>query len=1254
MKKTMNFHETDVIPYTASPVPAHPEVWVFAPHPDDEVYGCGGAIALHAQAGHKVRVVILTDGAGQGSSPTAREQESRAAAAVLGVEELQFWALPDRSLRFGHELVARILEALGTSGAAAACTVYAPSLWEAHPDHRATALSVAEALRRLDHTGALLFYEVSAPLRANRLLDIGSVWERKRDAMAAFASQEQVFPYSETVAGLNRYRALTVQPGGYAEAYEEVSADDQRAGRVFYAAPALSVNAPLRRGEALELPLVSVLVRTTGRASLQRAIQSALNQTYARVEVVMVDARGSAEPVAVPADDRVRRVAPGRALSRAEAANAALDAALGDWLIFLDDDDWFHPDHVERLVAAATQGTERMAYTGVECVDAEGRALADAHFSVDYRPRELCFGNFVPIHAALFARELVAQGCRFDPQFDIYEDWDFWLQVEQKTAFRFVPGYSAVYQIAHGGGTGVRADAAQSGDATRRIYAKWRLQLTPDVFEELVRRNLQRREYAIRERDARHALTHANEVMAQVRNELALTHQALGHKEAERQALEADRDRVAVAAVEQNRRDKGLLWELQTDLRERDNALHGQTQKARAQETLANHFRVAQAAAIRERDQARAHVEQLLHSTSWRVTAPLRAVGTMRLRVRDAVAYRGWIGTIRHALNVLRYRGAAYAWRKLRGRTETEVTRSQNYQQWVEQFDTVDGPVRARLAQEFEALQAALFSQGRTAPFFSIVMPVYNTRESDLRAAVASVQAQVYTHWELCICDDASPEPHVAPLLAELAKADNRIKVVRLEKNSHIAEATNRAIALATGQFVAFLDHDDALAPHALLRVAQRLQQEPGLKFMYSDEDKINQAGERVDPYFKTDYNLGLLRSHNYTCHFCVVDAQLVRKVGGLRTEYNGAQDYDLALRVVDALQDKHIGHLPHVLYHWRMAPGSTATGHDAKSYAYVAAQRAIQEHLKRRQLKGEVLPVERAPGMHRIRFTLPETPPLVSIVIPTRNGLDLMRMCLDSLRKTNYPNYEVIVVDNGSDDPAALEFLAERQTAGQIQVLRDDSPFNFSALNNNAVHKLAKGEFVLLMNNDIEIIQPEWLSEMVGVALEPGVGCVGSMLWYPNGRIQHAGVIMVCGVAGHAHKNMPKGSSGYFGRAAIAQDYLGVTGACLLVRRSIYDEVGGLDEGIAVAFNDVDFCLRVHAAGYRNVWTPFAELVHHESVTRGYENTPEKIARFEKEVVILRSRWHALLEADPFLNPNLSSQSEGFELGWPPRRVTP
>jgi glycosyltransferase involved in cell wall biosynthesis len=541
-------------------------------------------------------------------------------------------------------------------------------------------------------------------------------------------------------------------------------------------------------------------------------------------------------------------------------------------------------------------------------------------------------------------------------------------------------------------------------------------------------------------------------------------------------------------------------------------------------------------------------------------------------------------------------------------------------------------------------------------PLVSIVVPVYDAPERWLRRAIESVREQTYPHWELCLADDASPAPHVRAVLEEAAAADPRIKVVFREDNGHISAASNSALALATGDWIALLDHDDELAPDALYRVAAELIQNPDTDLVYSDEDKISEEGVRSTPYFKPDFLPDLLLGQNFICHLAVYRASLVRELGGFRLGYEGSQDWDLALRVVERTSPERIRHIPRVLYHWRTIAGSTALLLSEKSYPVEAARKALTDHLARTAQPAELVPV---PGGHwRIKHRLPEPAPLVSLVIPTRNGLRLLRQCVESiLAKTTYRTFEILVVDNGSDDPETLAWLreiaSEESTSDRpaIRVLRDDRPFNYSALNNAAVAH-ARGEFVALINNDLEVISPDWLEEMLSQAARPGVGCVGAMLYYPDDTIQHAGVVLgIGGVAGHAFKRFPRGGEGVFNRARLVQNYSAVTAACLVVRKSTYEQVGGLGEKkLAVAFNDVDFCLKVRAAGYRNVWTPFAELYHHESASRGLEDTPEKHVRFRSEIETMLERWGDLLRADPAYNPNLTLEHEDFSIEPRPR----
>jgi len=387
-------------------------------------------------------------------------------------------------------------------------------------------------------------------------------------------------------------------------------------------------------------------------------------------------------------------------------------------------------------------------------------------------------------------------------------------------------------------------------------------------------------------------------------------------------------------------------------------------------------------------------------------------------------------------------------------------------------------------------------------------------------------------------------------------------------------------------------------------------------------------------------------------CHLSVYKTEILRKIGGFREGLEGSQDYDLTLRCIEQINSSQIIHIPRVLYHWRMHQNSAAQNVDAKPYAYSAAESAIHEHLVR---KGVSAQAERLKGRswYRVRYTLPETAPLVTLIIPTFNSLHRLRHCLSSmLEKTDYPNYEILIIDNGSDDPQTLAYFDSIGSDLRLRILRDDSPFNYSAINNRAVHA-TRGDLIGLVNDDIEVINREWLTEMVSMALQSGVGAVGARLWYPNNTLQHGGVILGLGkvAAGHSHKHLPKGHPGYFGRAILQQSFSAVTAACLVVRRSVYLEVGGFEEeNLKVAFGDVDFCLRLREAGYRNVWTPYAEAYHHESATRGYEDTPEKQARFASEVQYMQERWGSLLLNDPAYSPNLTLEREDFSYAWPPR----
>ncbi|MDQ6809082.1 MAG: glycosyltransferase family 2 protein [Verrucomicrobiota bacterium] len=568
-----------------------------------------------------------------------------------------------------------------------------------------------------------------------------------------------------------------------------------------------------------------------------------------------------------------------------------------------------------------------------------------------------------------------------------------------------------------------------------------------------------------------------------------------------------------------------------------------------------------------------------------------------------------------------------------------------DYEKWISRYDTQSRRDRASIRRHI-----ASFAR---RPRFSVLLPAFNSDARWLRRAIASVRAQLYPDWELCVVDDASTDPQVWALLCRAARRDARIKAHRRDLNGHICAASNDALELATGEFVALLDHDDELAPTALYYAAERINREPALKLLYSDEDKLDRAGRRCDPHFKSDWNPDLLRSQNYVSHLGFYDRALVLGLGGFRAGFEGAQDYDLVLRCSERLAPDQIAHIPRVLYHWRMAEGSSSAATTAKPYANDAALRAVQEHLDRTTPGATVEPHRRI--YLRARYPLPAARPLVSLIIPTRDRAALLqRLIVSVLDKTEYSNFEIVVLDNDSEEPETLQILQELKHDPRVRVHRIPGDFNYSRLNNLGV-VLARGAFVVLMNNDLEVMHGDWLGEMLSHAARPRTGAVGARLWYPDGSLQHAGVIIGAGgVASHIHGGT-RGADGYFSRMHLTQNYSAATGACMLLRTETYTAMGGLDEiNLAVAFNDVDLCLRLRAAGYYIVWTPHAEFIHHESASRGIEDTSAKQRRFLSESQYMRKKWGSVLDRDQFYNPNLSLGSELFQLAFPSRTEDP
>ncbi len=575
-----------------------------------------------------------------------------------------------------------------------------------------------------------------------------------------------------------------------------------------------------------------------------------------------------------------------------------------------------------------------------------------------------------------------------------------------------------------------------------------------------------------------------------------------------------------------------------------------------------------------------------------------------------------------------------------------DAREKRQYAEWIEQFDTLSPADAEAIRRHGESLS--------NPPVISVLVPVYNPPEQWLRRCIESVRGQLYDRWELCLVDDASTDPAVPAVLMEFAATDPRIRIIRREQNGHISAASNTGLEAVSGTYVALLDHDDELARHALYLAAVEIDRHPDAVVIYSDEDKIDDHGRRFAPYFKPDWNPDLLRAQNYVSHLGIYRTDVMRAAGGFRAGVEGCQDWDLLWRMAETLPDSAVRHIPHVLYHWRAGHGSTAQTVQAKTYVLDAGRRTLEDHLERLGCNAAVTPV--LEGFWRVRYALPDPTPRVSVIIPTSDNFPMLKRCLDGLKNgTDYRPIEVLVVDNGAARPGLFAGLEESSNNFDVRVVRENAPFNYGALNNKAA-ALAKGDVLVFLNDDITMRHPDWLNEMVSLAMRTQTGVVGAMLYYPDESIQHAGILLgVHGVAAHPYSGKPRGYTGQFARAALSQNLSAVTAACCAVRKAVFDEVGGFEEEhLKVAYNDVDLCLRIREKGYFNVWTPFAALTHVESASRGSDRDGPNRDRLERETKYMRERWGEQLDRDPAYNPNLTLEGPPFDLAFPPRAEKP
>ncbi len=555
------------------------------------------------------------------------------------------------------------------------------------------------------------------------------------------------------------------------------------------------------------------------------------------------------------------------------------------------------------------------------------------------------------------------------------------------------------------------------------------------------------------------------------------------------------------------------------------------------------------------------------------------------------------------------------------------------YKEWYRKYEITPEKIKAQREVHFSY-----------EPQFSIVIPLFNTRPKFLKEMVDSIRNQTYSNWELCLADGTGEKSPLIPILKDYAAKDSRIRYEILTENKGISENTNAAIRMAGGDFIVLADHDDIMPANALYECAKALNEDASIDVIYSDEDKVDMDGSKCfEPHFKSDFNLDLLCSMNYICHLFVVKKELMEQVGMLRSEFDGAQDHDFILRCCE--KAKNIHHIPKILYHWRCHIDSTAANPESKMYAFEAGKKAVEEHYKR---IGVPAVVEHGQfyGMYRTKYQWKEQP-LISILIPNKDHIEDLQKCMNSIEeKSTYKNYEFIIIENNSTEQETFDYYKDIEKKENVTVLYYKDEFNYSKINNFGVEH-ANGEYLLLLNNDTEIINPDCLSEMLGYCMREDVGIVGARLYYEDDTIQHAGVVLgFGGIAGHTFIGSSRYDNGYFSRIICAQDYSAVTAACMMTKKSLYREVGGLTEEFRVAFNDIDYCMKVRETGKLVVYNPAAELYHYESKSRGLEDTPEKVERFNSEVARFIDRWNKQLqEGDPYYNPNLSLNKADFSL---------
>ncbi|MGB7274697.1 MAG: glycosyltransferase, partial [Geitlerinemataceae cyanobacterium] len=950
----------------------------------------------------------------------------------------------------------------------------------------------------------------------------------------------------------------------------------------------------------------------------------------------------------------------------AEARNIGIRQAKGRYILPLDADNKIDPQYMTKAIEILDTHPEVGIVYGDMAVFGDKQEVREVP---DFDLNLIVKGNYIDA-CAVFRKQVWEDCGGYDsniPDKLGYEDWDFWLTAAEKGwKFTHIPEVLFQYrfrldsmvsrcnlpenrhrliqyicakhldlyetnfvEVLATKEAQLLAERANSELVKSELeeYKQQKKQLETDVkaaHEQLYQSRSDSQQTHDRLRQALIEVRDAHEQLNQARTESQQTHERLNQVILESQQTHEQLNQARTESQQTHKRLNQVILESQQtheklcQARLENQQVHQQLhQTVLALQQLQKHFQVNLEVQSQQLQEARNQIQSMENTKFWK----LRTLWFKFKKPLAKVKSKG-----KAFIDVSRQQGLKAAFgkvwqkivRKLSPISEASVmavpAHDLAYQQWLAQHF----PRAADLRKMADTVPAF-----RYKPTISIIVPVYNTSEKFLRNAIESVFNQIYPYWELCLADDASTAAHIQPILQEYAALDSRIKVKVCEENGHMSRASNAAIDLATGEFIALLDHDDLITPDALYEVVLLLNQHPDADMIYSDEDKVDENNQLMHPFFKPDWCPDSFLSRMYTCHLGVYRRSLINEIGGFRVGFEGSQDYDLVLRLTEITEN--IYHIPKILYHWRLHSESTATGNqEVKTYAYEAAKKAIAEAIERRGEPGSLVDVPGFFGNYTVRYQIREYK-RVSIIIPTRNLGGMLDRCLTSIfAQTTYPNYEVVLIDNGSTEAETLEVIARwtQQEPDRFKCYPLDIPFNYPKINNFGVSQ-AEGDYLLFLNNDTKVLVPDWLEAMVEQAQRSSIGAVGGLLLYEDDTIQHAGIMLgIGGIAGHSHRAFPKDTPGYVCQVKTVNNFSAVTGACLMCRRDVFEVVGGLDETLAVAYNDVDFCLKLIDRGYRNIYLPHVVLYHYESKSRGYEDTPEKLIRLGREADILRRRW--------------------------------